>query len=354
MAKDILIYGYIGEYLATTFYEKIDAAFDKNENEKLIFRVCTDGGQPQFGWAMLAKIQEVENKKMKVDGSANSMGAFSCLYCDDVEAVDVAEFCIHRAAYPAWYESNPDYFDDFEKKRLNNINANLKKAFKARVDLEKFKEITGKTVDDIFSMDGRAEVVLTAQEAKECNWITSIVKLTPKRKQQIAAYKETIPMEMEGRQVKKAKKPVKASQEEEEQEETIPTKNKEVMTLEKLKAEFPAIYAAILIEGEKNGVKKENDRVNAWLAFATIDAKKVAEGIAKGEDVSMRVIAEFQAVALSPEFLANLKKDSKGAIKTEENKEAEDPNATANTKEIAAFAAGLDAELGLKPKAVAA
>lgn len=344
MAKDILMYGYIGEYSARDFFEKIAEAQKENEDEELVFRINTDGGNPQFGWGMLAKMNEVDNKKVKVDGAANSMGAFACLYCEDVEAVDTAEFCIHRAAHS--YEAYPEYFDDLEQKRLANINSKLKKAFKARVDLEKFEEITGKTIEDIFSMDSRVEVTLTAEEAKQCGFINSVVKLTPKRKQEIAAFKEsaTVDTKVDGPKDKKA--PIKANQ-----EKSNPTQKKDHMTLEELKAQHPALYNAAFEAGEKAGVKKENDRVMAWKAFDAIDAKKVNEGITKGEELTTRHMAEFQATAMSSDYLSKLKKDSAKEVTTEANKDNVDPTLDAKAKEIATFGSEIDAHLGVKPKA---
>jgi ATP-dependent protease ClpP protease subunit len=344
MAKDILIYGYISEYSARYFFQQIAEAVKDDENGQLVFRVNTDGGEPKYGWGMLNKIQETENKKVVVDGAANSMGAFACLYCDDVEAVDTAEFCFHRAAYPSWFESNPDYFDDFEQKRLANTNAKLKKAFEAKVDVKRFEEITGKTVKDLFSMEGRVEVVLTAAQAKECKVISSITKLTPTRKSQIDAFNQSVPMEC--KMNADASKPLP---------KPIPAQKSEDMTIEKLKAEFPAIYAAIYTAGKedgiKDGVKKENDRIMAWMAYASIDAKKVNEGIQKGEEVTTRVMAEFQAVTLSADYLTKIKADSAKEIKTGTTTETEtDPVALAKKKEIADFSAGIDALIGIKKK----
>lgn len=354
MAKDILMYGYIGEYCARSFFEQIEKAYDKNENEELNFRVNTDGGNPFMGWGMLKKMQEINAKKLLIDGAANSMGAFACLYVDEAEAVDTAEFCIHRAAH--WYEANPEYFDDGERKRLANINAKLKKAVKARVDVAKFEEITGKTVDEIFSMDGRVAVSLTAEQAKECGWITEVVKLTPKRRQTIEAYKKSAVIEANVDSEEEdlpARKPAKASKEKETSQPT-----EDMTTLEELKTKFPALYNAAIEEGTKAGVKKENDRIMSFMAYAAVDPKRVSEAIKNGEEFSTRHMAEFNAIMMSPDHLAKIQKDSAAAVTTAANEGGANPAGSAaagsaeaaKKKEIEDFTTEVAAFAGIKKK----
>src|SRR5277367_4860470 len=105
MPKDILIYGRIDAYTAAQFFKDINDATENDESVTLNFRINTGGGEPEYGWGIAAKVNEVENKKVKVDGKAYSWGTMACCYAEDVEALDVSQFMVHRAAYPEWFES---------------------------------------------------------------------------------------------------------------------------------------------------------------------------------------------------------------------------------------------------------
>jgi hypothetical protein len=131
------------------------------------------------------------------------------------------------------------------------------------------------------------------------------------------------------------------------------------MTIEKLKAEHPAVYAAIVAEvtanAEKKGVEAERERVKAWLAYAQIDAVSVAKGISEGTQVTPSVMAEMQVKAFSKNGLANIKADSAGTTATPDNASPAAPQAASEKqKETDAFMKDVLALCGVKPKAEAA
>lgn len=273
MPKEVLLYGQIYSQSSIDF---INGVNDTDEGDDLTIRINTDGGDVLYGWGMVAKFNEFKgSKKIKVDGSAYSMGAFFLLYTpkENIEALDVSDILFHRAAYPSWYES--DYMTDSEKTVLSAINSSLEKAFRAKIDVPKFEAITGVTVKSMFSMDSRIDVNLTAKQAKQIGLIGSIVTITPTKKAEINATYQRIAAQYSG-----GNKP---------NTNTNPKK----MTKEDFQREHPEAYAAI----KQEGIVQERDRVGAWNAYAKIDADAVQAGIKSGEAMTMTVQAELNIKA---------------------------------------------------------
>ncbi|MCK4522212.1 MAG: ATP-dependent Clp protease proteolytic subunit, partial [Nanoarchaeota archaeon] len=147
--EEVLLYGQIYSESSIDFITAINAV----EGDNLIVRLNTPGGDVNHGWGMVAKFMEFPGSKVvKVDGSAFSMGFNFCLYADSVEALDVSQFMVHRAAYSQWYEEN--YMTEQQKENLISVNANLEKALRNKIDVAKFEEIKGVKIKDIFSMEG--------------------------------------------------------------------------------------------------------------------------------------------------------------------------------------------------------
>ena len=270
MPQEVLLYGQIYAQSSIDFINGISAV---GEDDELSVRVNTNGGDVLYGWGMVAKFNEFKGvKKIKVDGSAYSMGACFLAYADveNVEALDVSEFLIHRAAYPSWYEDN--YMSDSEKENLKTINSSLHDAFKNRIDVNKFKEISGKTLKEVFSMDGRIDVFLTAQQAKQIGLIGKITKITPTKKAEISAINQRIAANYTGGKNKNTN-----------------NFNPSKMTKEDFKREHPEAYAAIVNEG----VTAERDRCGAYLAYITADKDAVIAGIKSGEQMSATTQAEL-------------------------------------------------------------
>ncbi len=271
MAKEVLIYGGINNMSASSFIQDVDSVGD----EDLVVRINTPGGNPEAGFGMIAKLQERTGKTtVKIDGSAYSMGLFLATYVDEVEALDTSEFLLHRAAYPSWYEK--DYMSEAERENLVRINSSLEKALKNSIDVNAFEEMKGVKLKDVFSMDYRKDVFLSAKEAKKIGLVSKIVKITPSKRTElnkaaalIAASNNIepkfIPEFKENKQVVKPKI--------------------EKMTIEKLKADHPELVSAIVAE--------RNDVVGSWLTYIDVDAKAVSEGIKSGNPMSQTAMAEF-------------------------------------------------------------
>lgn len=326
MAKELLLYFGIQSYTVEDLINKLE----ENADEEVILRVNSPGGDAMAAWGLYSKVEEHGNVTLKYDGMGCSAAANLILYCQKAECLDVTTFLFHRAA--SYGEDDPE-----TKRFVEKVNSDMRKKLTARVSDEKFKKVTGHTIEEMFSMETRLNIWLNAKQMKELGLVSKIRTLKPSEQKAMAQAMAQWKFDIAAMS---------------ENEPPTPPINQN-MTLEKLKAEFPAIYNAILEAGEKAGVKKENDRVMAWMAFAAIDAKKVVEGIEKGEPITARAMAEFQATSMSPEYLAKLQKDSAGAIKTEANESA-DPNKDAGAKALEAFAGEVHAHAGLKKETKAA
>jgi ATP-dependent Clp protease, protease subunit len=318
MSKEVLIYGLISGYSATAFME---AMANVDKEEELTVRINTAGGSVEYGWGIVAKISEHKGPKtIKVDGQAHSMGLFALCYADEVEALDVSEFLLHRAAYPQWYEDNAEFMTAEMRGNLQRINGSLQKAFEARVDVPMFEAMKGVKVKDIFSLDARREVFLTAQEAKKIGLVTKITKITPQKRAQISAameaYDSVYAVGVAAEQTPNSE----------------PTKSHK-MTLDQLKAQHPEVYAQAMAEG----VAQERDRVEACLVFHDVDAAGVKAAIESGKPLSAKQMAEFNLKAANPAALKVIAEEGAGTPAATTDTPATTVEATAKEKEIADF-----------------
>lgn len=315
MAKEILLYSGIYSYTAEAFIN----ALEEFKAEDLVIRQNTPGGSVNYGWGMIAKMQEHEGKiTIKIDGASQSMGLYMLPFADYVEATDVATGLLHRAD---GYVSSPE-----DQKYLDDRNKDLRAKFAAKINEAKLKELKGISLDDVFASDKRIDVSLTAKEMKAIGLVDKIVKLTPK--------------EIEAIDNRMFDIAAKKTEESKPKPEILTQKNK-VMTLAEIKANHPALYAEIIALG----VADERDRVGAWMAFADIDPVAVKAGIDSGKDLTRKETAEFTRKGMSAEGLTALSKESAKEVKTPEQEIAAK---TADEKKKADFEKEVRAELGLK------
>lgn len=330
MAKEILLYSNINNWSAEFFISEMEAAKD----EDVVIRMNTNGGSPEDMWGMLAKTAErTKATKIKVDGRAYSAGALMLAYSKDVEALSVSQFLIHRAAYASFLESDANFFTEDRKKSLKVINDASRAALEAKIDVAKFTAITGKTLEDIFSIDSRIDVVLTAKEAKEIGLINKIVQLTPQISAEIDSY-----YAIAASHDPNAQKPIAATPA--PTPAPIQNSNQNKMTVEQLKTQHPDVFAQITA----NAVATERDRVGAWLAFAEADVKAVVEGVKKGENLSQTAMAEFAMKAFSAKQVAAIEGEATPVVTTG----AEAAPTTEYQKTLAKFEEETDKALGLK------
>jgi ATP-dependent protease ClpP protease subunit len=341
--NEVLLYGLIWSQPAIDFINAINAI----EGDEMTVRINSQGGDVNHGYGMIAKYREFEGtKKVKVDGQAASMAAFYLLYADEVEALDVSRIMFHRAGYSSWYE---EQMPEAVKADLMEMNAMLEKAFRNKINVKKFEEIKGMKVKDLFAMDDRKEVFLSAKEAKEIGLIDKIVKITPDKKTAINAEMQRIAATYGMDSGIQEMKSAAATQE-------LPNKHpnkKANMTIEQLQAEHPALFAQAVQIGVQQGIESERDRVGAWAAFSEADPQAVKDGIASGKSMSQTQMAELtikMTAKASKDALEAEGRQTPGvtaqASATPENKEGEGVEETP----VAKFENDIMAHLGLDKK----
>lgn len=334
--NELLVYGDIYSFSASEFIK----AFSQIEGENVVVRVNTNGGDPQMAFGMAARLKEFSGEKVvKIDGKAYSSGLFFALYADKVEALDVSEFLIHRAAYGDWFEGS-EFFTAELKSNLERINKSLEAAFRNKVDVKAFEDMKGVKVKDIFSMDQRLDVFFTAQEAKSIGLVDKIVKITPQKKSKVNALMMSAAAKYTGIEDVQWKPAKETEASNKPHTEKVNSKTNNKMTIEQLKAEHPELFAKVF----GDGVKAERDRVGAWLKFNDTDAKAVVEGIESGENLSQTAMADFTVKMVSAQTLAKIKAENPEKVETETVETVE----TEVEKSINAFKSGVMAELGIK------
>lgn len=270
MAKKIIpIYTYIDSYLAERTAMAISDA--ERFGDELEIRISTGGGDVEQGWALLSLIQSFKGvKTMQVDGRAMSMGAFMCLYAENVEALNVSSFMLHRASYGKWIESS-EYFTEDMKKNLDMVNSNLKAKMKQKIDADAFKKAFNITIDEMFEGEQK-DYSFDAKTAKKIGLISSIKTLDSVAKSDINAICRTVEI---------------AAMYDEQTESKTEQLNSHKMTIQEVKANHPDVVKAIQDETIAN--------VKAWQGFIDIDAKTALEGMVTGNAPTAAEIATMQA-----------------------------------------------------------
>jgi ATP-dependent protease ClpP protease subunit len=265
MAKEIYLYGDVTAESSLNFIKELEAS----RNDDIVVRVNTPGGDPTFLWGIAAKYADHKfGKTIKVDGKANSTGFFLMAVSDNTEAVEEAQFWLHRAAYPAKVEAAG--LSAAQQQNLDMINSSLRAALEAKIDTKVLERITGKTLDQIFSNSGRLDVILTASQAKEIGLIDRVVKITAQEQAMIEAKYESV---FASSDFNHKQEPKQAKQ----------------MTIDALKAEHPDLFNQVF----NAGVSKERDRVGAWATYTEADPEAVTAGIKNGSELSLTAMAEL-------------------------------------------------------------
>tara|TARA_R110001632_G_scaffold89055_5_gene192187 strand:+ start:2646 stop:3626 length:981 start_codon:yes stop_codon:yes gene_type:complete len=297
MAKEILLYSEIYSYSAVDFINQMNDADGKD----ITLRINSPGGDVLDSYGMIAKFAEYQgNKKIKVDGKAYSMAAFFLAYADEVEALDVSEILIHRAAYPTWYEAREDFKDSDDYKALVSTNKSLRTALENKIDTEAFDKISKYSLDEIFSMESRLDSNLTSKQALKIGLISKVNKLTSKMSAEIEGHVKMTAQKFSGTETKTElnNKPNKSNK----------------MTANELKANHPGVYSEVLALGSESGIKAERDRVGAWLAFVDADTETVVAGVKDGESLSQTAMAELSRKAFSVANLKTIEANSEEAV----------------------------------------
>lgn len=290
MEKEIVFYTSVYPSSVADFIGQMQDA----KGNDVCVRVNTPGGDTLTGMGMIAKYNEhAKGKKIKVDGMAMSFGAFLCCYADDVECLESSQFLFHRSAFPDWVESDPEIFTAELKTLLTRNNSVLRKGMEGKLDLAKFVSISGKTLDDMFSLDSRIDIRFTAAEAKEIGLVNKVIPLNSEKKKEINSLCSSLGMAAA-------------------YTETTTTTQITVMTAAEFKTANPAAYAEIV----KEGVTAEQTRVNTLLVYISDDTATVVKAIKDGATLDPVMSAELGRKIQAKAGLATIAGEAAPVIET--------------------------------------
>lgn len=280
--KRLTFYSNVYDFTAESFVEKVNSIDSKDE---LKIHFSSGGGSVFAGWPMASVIADRKGKTiLKVEGVAASMGFVLALFADEVEALDVANFMVHRATV---YVDNED-----DQKILDSINKTLRKKIEKRIDVEKFEEITGVSIKDIFEAEKRRDVWLSAKDAKKIGLVHKISRLDPKNP---TAYADKFIAFIDEEHGSNS-----LSQGSEIRQFNNNKPKKELkMDLKELKNKHPEVYAQAVNEGLEAGSKKEFIRVVSHLAFIDVDKDAVVKAIREKAEFNTAFSAEMQVKMFS-------------------------------------------------------
>lgn len=341
MLKEILIYGLMTQYSAMYFFEQIKEALEDEPDAQLQIRLNSEGGSPDYAMSMIQKIQELGDQVfLKGEAMLHSMALFALCYVDkaNIEIYDVSKGILHRAAWDEWIEGQAWFKGSIQEELVIKTNKDLEKAFRARVDVAVLEALPAMkdrnlTLKDIFSMEARHEIILSASDMKKIGLVDSIKRITPTKQTQIKALTENFNKcrSLDDFRIAAAS----------------PKPNNDTMTLEEFMAQYPAIYAAIVTKAKADGAVEERSRVNAFFAYASIDAAAVAKAIKEGTPMTMEFMAQMQATSLNKKDIEVMTAEgaaSPAAATTAVTKEADQ-----NKKDLFNFENQVRISAGLKP-----
>jgi ATP-dependent protease ClpP protease subunit len=290
MAKEILFYSGVYPFSVSEFINQMEQAKDGD----VCVRLNTPGGETLTGMGIIAKYNEhPKGKKIKVDGQAMSFGAFMCCFADEVECLDSSQFLFHRSAFADWIEKDPTIFTDDLKAVLTKNNTALRAGMESKLDLGKFRAISGKTLDDMFSLDSRIDIRFTAEEARQIGLVQKVIPLNAAKKIEINALCGSAGM---------------AAFYDVSVTPTVqPSNTKKMITASEFKTQNPEAYASIVAEG----AAAEKERTGSWMAWMDTDPEAAAKGIDSGALVTQKVISEMSVKAVNK--LAKAKAESENA-----------------------------------------
>lgn len=355
MPKDVVLMGGIHEGTAMFFFEQLNEALEDDPSADVVLRVNTGGGGPDYGMSIIEKVQELKEQILLKGGmSMHSTGFFMmvALDADRVECMDLTSSVLHRAAYPEWVEKADWYKGSVHEQLIADSNKKLEKMLRNRVSVEALEALPqfkdkNLTLKDIFALDNRAEVLLTASDLKKLGIVGKVNKITPAKKSELVAMVSTFDKCRSLDDFRIAASSI-------EEKKSKPNSGNMELTLESLKADFPAIYEAVVASAKKEGKEAEVARVKAWTAWAKVDPDRVTKAIADGTEMSIEVISELSAKAASAAGIASAAAGNPGAdgAPAAEAGEGTKEKVTGD-QELESLSADIDKYLGKKPVTVA-
>jgi len=314
VASKVLLYGRVNEWSAKDFVTDINALSGQNKE----VHINGDGGEVRYGLACLTNLSKIKDVTLINDAEANSMYAFMfCYPATSKKCADYSTFGFHRAGYPDWVERDPELFDDAVKAELTSVNANLRKALEATVDPIKWMTETGVSLDELFSMSSRKEVIIDAQKAKRLGLVDEVFQVTPEKKKEVNALRETIEA--------KFSTPHKIAAQ---------INTEKMITTAEFKTQNPEAYKKLV----NSITQKANEKAEAWFAAAEFDYKAALEGFKSGKAITVTAQFEFLKKQFKAEAVKVIEGENAPPL-TVEAKKALDAKEAAEKQQVAIEAA---------------
>lgn len=299
--KPLLLFAPIYDLVATELVDKMN---EIPEDEDIEIWLNSPGGRVFAGWSIIGAMQKRKGKcNMTIMGHAASMAVFFALFADNVEALEVTQFMIHRAD---GYIETPE-----DQAFLDKINKDLRNQMEKRLNMKIFEQVVGKKMDEIFDPKQRINVWIDAKQAKKIGLINSIKKLSP---QEIKSYNQKLVsfLDFEQRSYEDISQRSDYTDDALIINETINSN----MTKSELKEKYPELYAEILNDGISAGIKQESIRTKSWIAYLDFDKENVIASIKEGKDFSSDIIAEMSVKMASHVMGEKIEKDSTITVTT--------------------------------------
>ncbi|MDD5013655.1 MAG: ATP-dependent Clp protease proteolytic subunit [Atribacterota bacterium] len=325
--KPLLLYAPIYDFVAEAFVDKMN---DIPPDQDIEIWMNCPGGRVFAGWSIIGPLQMRTGKKtMCIFGHAMSMAVYMALFCDNVSALEVTQFMIHRAD---GYIETPE-----DKLLLDNINKDLRKQMESRLNMDVFQDVCGCSMDDIFKGENIKNVMLTAKQAKKLGLINSIKKLSQK---EVEAYTDHFVAFADFSQ-RSEKSDSQRSDKKPETEIKNNSPKQITMTKEEIQAQHPAVYVAILKDGRDDGIKTERGRASAFLPFIDCDKDNVIKAIKEGKEFDNSVMAEMTVKLTAHVTKGNIEADKPEQIATAKVVNPDSPEA----KKVKDFEAEVNKEV---------
>lgn len=311
--KEILLYGAVYQWSV----EEIINSINQVGNGGLCLRVNSPGGEVMSAYGLIAKYKEYSgSKKIKVDGQAASIACYMLFASTNNECLDVSRFLLHRAAYSSYIENDRELFNDTRKEELNKINGQLKALLESRCGADKFKKVLGVSMDEMFSLDSRIDIAFNAEQAKELGIIQTVNSITAQHKQELEALATKYSIAAFAPNVH-----VVVPTAGKDNNNDIKNKNNnKTMLAQDIKTQHPEAYNDIF----QLGIKAEQGRVKAWMAWQNVAPEKVAKAIADGTQFDpVTDLSELSAMAAGKSSITALEGENAKPVTTPEKPAAE-------------------------------
>lgn len=275
----------------------------------------TYGGETQPTWTLYKEVKEYKgNTSVSVDGLAASMGVILMAAFDKRRMSDTAKLMLHAPS-----GSLGDKTDE--------IRESLYNALASIIDEAAFeKEFSKKLKDVMFAEGDQIENIwLNSKQAKKIGLVNEVYKLTPKQLKNVADL-------VQGKSINNTSLAAVLNI----------NQNLNRMTLEKLKAEHPAIYQQVynvgLGDGMVAGAKKELSRVKAALPWLETDQETVVNAIKEGKEIDNEFISDMSAKAISKAKLDSMNNEDSDATETDASRDKPDEDGISDETKAAAKA----------------